>query len=169
MDDPEPLERVARGVPASFAAIIRKLMAKKPDDRYQTCAELRADLARWTDPARVHAILGDEADAARAFHLPVAELDEEDLRLLGDDESTSHTGSSLSLRDLGDAEPAAAPMYKPSRPLRAVIIGAEDYRQRGGLPPRRGEAASENRWLFHFIAIAVVLGVLAILAITLIQ
>ncbi len=37
MDDPEPLERVARGVPSAFAAIVRKLMAKDPDDRYQDC------------------------------------------------------------------------------------------------------------------------------------
>ncbi|MCA1684930.1 MAG: serine/threonine protein kinase, partial [Planctomycetia bacterium] len=44
MEDPEPLERVARGVPAAFAAVVRKLMAKNPDDRYQTCAQLRTDL-----------------------------------------------------------------------------------------------------------------------------
>src|SRR5206468_11903504 len=67
MDDPEPLERVARGVPSAFAAIVRKLMAKDPDDRYQDSEELRADLARWADPAVVHSILGAEADAARAF------------------------------------------------------------------------------------------------------
>ena len=51
MEDPEPLERVARGVPAAFGAIVRKLMAKEPDDRYQSCQELSVDLARWTDPA----------------------------------------------------------------------------------------------------------------------
>ena len=67
MDDPEPLEKVARGVPAAFAAIVRKLMAKKPEERYQTCAELRADLARWTDPSRLRAILGAEAEAARSL------------------------------------------------------------------------------------------------------
>ncbi|MGO8900705.1 MAG: hypothetical protein ACLQU5_20490 [Isosphaeraceae bacterium] len=46
LDDPEPLENIARGVPAAFAAMVRKLMAKKPDERYQTCKELRADMAR---------------------------------------------------------------------------------------------------------------------------
>ena len=56
----------ARGVPAAFAAVVRKLMSKNPEERYQNAAELRADLARWTDPARVHAILGAEADAARS-------------------------------------------------------------------------------------------------------
>ena len=34
MEDPEPIERVARGVPAAFGAIIRKLMAKNPAERY---------------------------------------------------------------------------------------------------------------------------------------
>ena len=67
MEDPEPLETVARGVPSAFAAIVRKLMSKKPEERYQNCPELRADLARWTDPERVRAILGAEAEAARSF------------------------------------------------------------------------------------------------------
>src|SRR5436305_3883082 len=47
MEQPEPLEKVARGVPAAFAAIVRKLMAKNPDDRYQSCAEVQAELAKW--------------------------------------------------------------------------------------------------------------------------
>ena len=58
MEDPDPLERVAKSVPSSFAAIVRKLMAKNPDDRYQTCTELRADLIRWTDPEKVRACWG---------------------------------------------------------------------------------------------------------------
>ena len=84
LDDPEPLENVARGVPAAFAAMVRKLMAKKPDERYQTCEELQADLARWTDPTRLRAILGAEAEAARSFHPPPPPLADEDLRLLVD-------------------------------------------------------------------------------------
>lgn len=170
MDDPEPLERVARGVPAAFAAIVRKLMAKKPDDRYQSCAELRVDLARWTDPERVHAILGDEAETARAFQLPLAELEEDDLRLLSDEDSSTHPGSHLNLRALGEAEPAAAPM-RQSRPgpLRAVLLKPTGRQIASTLPPRRGGDLSGDRWLIHFIAIAVVLGVVAALAIALIR
>jgi serine/threonine-protein kinase len=166
MDDPEPLERVARSVPAAFAAIVRKLMAKNPDDRYQTCRELRADLARWVDPETVRAILGAEAESAKAFRLPVAELEDEDLRLLADDEDDlSHP--SVSLRDLGDAEPAAAPMHKPPpRPVPALVLLPGEH---GGEPtvyPRRG-SQDDTRWLMHFIAIAVALGALAILVIAL--
>ncbi|MBX6316712.1 MAG: serine/threonine protein kinase, partial [Isosphaeraceae bacterium] len=67
MEDPEPLERIAQGVPAAFAAIVRKLMAKEPADRYPSGRDLQADLARWTDPAIVRAILGAEAETAQAF------------------------------------------------------------------------------------------------------
>jgi serine/threonine protein kinase len=171
MEDPEPLERVARGVPASFAAIVRKLMAKDPDDRYQTCAELRTDLSRWTDPEKVRAILGSEADAARAFHPPPPEIDDEDLRLFPDDASD---GASVSLRDLGDAEPGGAPLHRPPpTPVAAVVIPPGEQRPRvpeddgDDEESARPEPPDDSRWLIQFIAFAVVLGLLAILAITL--
>jgi serine/threonine protein kinase len=169
MDDPEPLERVARGVPTAFAAIVRKLMAKDPDDRYQTCAELRHDLARWTDPARVRAILGAEADAARAFKPPSPVLEDDDLRIVADDDGSSPV--SFSIRDLGEAEPAAAPMHKaPPTPVPAVLVGHGDRRSSSTLPSYSSQSSPhDDRWLIHFIAIAVMLGVLAILAITLLQ
>jgi len=155
MEDPTPLERVARGVPASFAAIVRKLMAKDPDDRYQTCGELRADLARWTDPEKVRAILGNEADAARAFRPPAPEIDDDDLRLLDDDGADG----ALSLRDLGAAEPPAAPMHRPpAPPVPAVVVTG---------PPLPRLKHDDTRWVFQFVAVAVVLGLLAVLAITL--
>jgi serine/threonine-protein kinase len=169
MDDPEPLERVARGVPAAFAAIVRKLMAKAPEDRYQTCVELRADLARWTDPEKVRAILGAEADSARAFRPPPPELEDEDLRLLAADDGASPQG--LSLRELGDAEPAVAPMHRsPPPPVPAVVRPSTQRRERTAQPPPVDPAlAEESRWLIHFIAIAFALGLLAVLAISLIR
>jgi WD40 repeat protein len=42
---PRPLERLRRDVPTDIAAIVRKLMAKDPKERYQTPAELAAALA----------------------------------------------------------------------------------------------------------------------------
>ncbi len=117
MEDPEPLEREAQDVPAAFAAIVRKLMAKDPDERYQNGKELQADLTRWTDPDRVKAILGAEAESARAFRPPPPELDDEDLRLL-DDEERPGSAPLISLRDLGDAEPGVAPLHRPPPPPR---------------------------------------------------
>lgn len=166
MEDPEPLERVARGVPAAFSAIVKKLMAKNPNDRYQTCEELRADLVRWTDPEKVRAILGAEADAARAFRPPVLELDDDDLRLLPDDTPGS---PSVSLRDLGDAEPGAAPYQRPPvRPVPAVTVPSTAPRP-PSLEPEPLSSEPESNWLMQFIAVAVVLGLLAILAIMLFQ
>ncbi len=174
MEDPEPLERVARGVPAAFAAIVRKLMAKKDaptTDRYSTCAELRADLARWTDPEKVRAILGSEADAARAYRPPAPVMDDEDLRLLSD-EGEERPG--FSLRDLGAAEPTAAPYQRPAPvPMAAVVVPPKEASQLRSLISmmrmRKSVAlspANDSRWLIQFIAVAVVLGLLAILAIT---
>jgi serine/threonine-protein kinase len=163
MEDPPPLESAARGVPAAFAAIVRKLMSKKPDERYQTCAELKADLTRWTDPARVRAILGAEADAARSFHPPPPELGEDDLRLLAGDDPASR--DSVSLRDLGAAEPSNAPRHQqPLPPLTAVlrpVPGRESLRS----VPRNTQPERES-WLVQFGIIAAVVGLLAILFIS---
>lgn len=159
MEDPEPLERVARGVPASFAAIVKKLMAKDPDHRYQTASDLRADLARWTSPEKLLALLGAEAEAARAFRPPAPELEEDDLRLLSDDQAG---GASLSLRDLGDAAPTAAPYHRAASPtVKAVVVPPS-----GRFLPLGSGRGDDSRWLFTFIAVTVGLGLLAILLIT---
>jgi serine/threonine protein kinase len=168
MEDPEPLEQVARGVPAAFAAIVRKLMAKNPDDRYQTCPELRTDLARWTNPERVHAILGAEAEAARAFRPPTPELEDDELR--GRSEEDGLPPISFSLRDLGSPEPAAAPMQKPpSAPVQAVYVPPPILKRRRSSLFSRFSPSYDDRWLVHFIAIAVFVGLLAVLAITLLR
>jgi serine/threonine-protein kinase len=160
MDDPEPLEKAARGVPAAFAAIVRKLMAKKPGERYQSCAELKLDLDRWTDPARLRAILGAEAEAARSFRPPPPPLADEDLRLLS---IADETGSSvISLRDLGDAEPSQAPRHRsPLPPLPAARRPRHE-------PDDPGASMSgDTRWLLHFTLIALGIGLVAILTIAL--
>jgi serine/threonine-protein kinase len=44
LEEPEPIEKVRPEVSPAVAAVLRKLMAKRPDDRYQTPAELAAAL-----------------------------------------------------------------------------------------------------------------------------
>jgi serine/threonine protein kinase len=164
MEDPEPLEKLARGVPAAFAAIVRKLMSKEPAERYQDCAELRADLTRWTDPARVRAILGAEADAARSFHPPPPVLNDEDLRLVGADFSTN--SDMVSLRDLGAAEPTNAPRHQHPPPPLPVKIRSTTFTNP---EPPRLQPRTENadlRWLVHFGIIAILAGLVAIVFIT---
>jgi serine/threonine-protein kinase len=45
LEEPKPLEEIRKDVPAAVIGIVRKLMAKRPEDRYQTPAELVADLS----------------------------------------------------------------------------------------------------------------------------
>ncbi len=51
LDEPEPVEKVRPEVPPALAAVVRKLMAKKAQDRYQTPAEVAAALEPFTQPS----------------------------------------------------------------------------------------------------------------------
>jgi serine/threonine protein kinase len=162
MEDPEPVETVARGVPAAFGAIVRKLMSKNPAERHQSVAELRADLARWTDPARVRAILGAEAEAVRSFHPPAPQLEEQDLRLWDDED---RSGDGVSLRELGTPEPSLAPRHAPALPPLRAVFRASPSRETSSTPlPKR--SGDDSRWLIHFAIIAAAAGLLAILFLT---
>ena len=43
--EPPPMARYANGVPDELERIVRKLLAKRPDDRYQSAHEVRTDIA----------------------------------------------------------------------------------------------------------------------------
>jgi serine/threonine protein kinase len=47
MEEPAPVEQVRPLVPADLAAVVRRLMAKDPAQRFQTPAELAEELRRW--------------------------------------------------------------------------------------------------------------------------
>jgi tRNA A-37 threonylcarbamoyl transferase component Bud32 len=53
-EEPVPVEQVRRGVPVQVAAVVRKMMAKEPADRFQTPAEVAAILAGG--PERIPAL-----------------------------------------------------------------------------------------------------------------
>jgi serine/threonine-protein kinase len=44
---PVPVREIDPSIPADYAAVVAKAMAKNPDDRYQTAGDLRADLERF--------------------------------------------------------------------------------------------------------------------------
>jgi serine/threonine protein kinase len=70
MDEPTPVEQLRPEVPPGVAAVVRKLMAKKPDDRYQTPAEVAAALASLSIPG------GRPLPIASGPDRPVAEGDQ---------------------------------------------------------------------------------------------
>ncbi|MFO0960343.1 MAG: serine/threonine-protein kinase [Isosphaeraceae bacterium] len=167
MDDPEPLERAVPGVPASFATIVRKLMAKTPDDRYQDARELAHDLARWTDPATTRAILGIDGEQAAAFRPPPPSLADQDLRLLDSGDSLSSIGNAL--RNLGDAEPAPAPLRqqrRPSLPRSAVPLDSEEG-YLDDIVIHRPAEPGHNPLVSILLIIAIVVGVIVLLLIAL--
>jgi serine/threonine protein kinase len=47
--EPEPLEKLRPDLPGELVAIVRKLMAKKPEERYQTPTEVIEALLPWTE------------------------------------------------------------------------------------------------------------------------
>jgi serine/threonine protein kinase len=159
LEEAKPLDRVARGVPSAFAAIVRKLMRKDPKDRYQSCAEVKADLARWLDADVVKAIVGADAESARAFRPPPPELDDEDLRFI--DPRKGHSSATSILRELGNPEPAPAPFPKPAPAARPALI-VDASAEPGLLPPRLDEPFEDsNVWLVKLVAGLCVLAAVA--------
>ena len=55
VDEPVPLRRLRRDVPADLEAICRKCLEKSPAARYSSCAELAADLRRYLAYEPTHA------------------------------------------------------------------------------------------------------------------
>jgi serine/threonine-protein kinase len=47
--EPQPLTEIRPDLPADLCAIVHKMMAKKPEERYQTCREIVRDTARLRD------------------------------------------------------------------------------------------------------------------------
>jgi hypothetical protein len=75
MEQPEPLEKVRPDVPRELAAIVRRLMAKAPADRYQTPAELARELERIsTDTIQTATVRERQPDRP---HTVAAQMDAE--------------------------------------------------------------------------------------------
>jgi tetratricopeptide (TPR) repeat protein len=55
-DDPAPPSRVVGSLPRDLDAIVLKALAKRPEDRYASVAELQADLERLLHGRPVHAV-----------------------------------------------------------------------------------------------------------------
>src|SRR5262249_11699144 len=47
-EEPQPVPQLNATVPPGFIGLVRRLMAKNPDQRFATAAELREELLKWT-------------------------------------------------------------------------------------------------------------------------
>ena len=56
-ENPQPLNQLVADVPRPFEAIVAKLLAKKPEVRYQTAEEVRDDLRRFRNGEPVKALV----------------------------------------------------------------------------------------------------------------
>lgn len=97
---PTPVEKERPEVPPSLTAILRKMMEKKPEDRYQTATEVQEALSRW---------LLDYGDA---------EWREKNSMLV------AASGSGSGIQSKGPPPPTAAvvpPMARPVTPTAPVV------------------------------------------------
>ena len=164
LEDPPPLEKIAPGVPAAFAAIVRKLMAKSPADRYASASEASRDLGRWANPEVSEALTLLGSEAARSFRPPPADLD--------DDSETSEGGPPQDLRELGPAEPDPPRIRRaPRQPAPAVVTQVDQRAELDAIARLRPPPAppGEGTWLLGFVAMLVVLGALAVVFYALIR
>jgi serine/threonine protein kinase len=71
-DEPVPVEQLNAAVPAAFAELLRKMMAKRPEQRFASAAELREELLRW---ASDEPVLPPDRAGDSAYHDAVAAFD----------------------------------------------------------------------------------------------
>ncbi len=183
MEQPTPLEQFVPGLPAPFVRIVRRLMAKKPNDRYPDCDALEVDLAPWADPDQdLVALARLDQTMTKARSSSFDDDDESLWRILDDDKGGgTGFGSNILLRGLeraeGEEEIRSVPLTSPeptdhvAMRTHHVSDGSVDFQPRpvpplptGAEPPLEIES---NSWLRNFIIAVVVLGLLAILLITL--
>ncbi len=98
--DPPPVSQINPAVPAEFARLIERLMAKDPAARPQTAEEAGKLLAPWADPIRPEPV-GGPPPSAEALRL--AEASWEATR----DGEAAVEGESLIIVDDEEAEPEA--------------------------------------------------------------
>jgi tetratricopeptide (TPR) repeat protein/serine/threonine protein kinase len=54
-DEPAPLRRLNKAIPAELETVVLKALEKRPEDRYATAKELAADLRRWLEDRPIQA------------------------------------------------------------------------------------------------------------------
>jgi eukaryotic-like serine/threonine-protein kinase len=166
MDEPPAVDKLRPEVPPGVGAIIRKLLAKKPEDRYQTPAELAAALVPFSKPAT-------PSQAEIRVPVPVAALTipplDSDVPVAVAARSTGEVPvAALAAAPAGDNVPVAAAVSAPVNGMPAA--GTGDAPLVVASRPRRSLLRLDNmRWLLIAAALAVVLFVAALVVALLVK
>jgi serine/threonine protein kinase len=128
---PPRIQSLRAEVPVEVASILNRLLAKKPEERYQTPAELSAALERWCDPAALAGAtlaVGETIDIKPPPALPTG--DAELSRLKAELESHLRRGDFREARDAVSAMLKLRPGDWEALAARAAIdkySGGSDY------------------------------------------
>jgi serine/threonine-protein kinase len=125
-EEPEPLERLRPDVPPAVAGIVRRLLAKRPDDRFPSAAALASVLAPF-------AVDGPGAWPAEAPAHPF----EDPLATPVADEAARGPDAG----DITAADPQALVGTVPLEPALPEVLGAPPVRCTNAVPGRRRRAA----------------------------
>lgn len=145
---PDPRDKNPQ-IPEGLTAVIRRMMAKKPEDRYQTPAELidELDHAKLTQASIAREIFSDlsddEDDDANTYSHPVEDDDEG----FGDDSyfelderrKTQNTPDEIVTR------PGSVARKRPARPSRVEDADEPDDTPSAPYKPRQRPAKSDRR------------------------
>jgi eukaryotic-like serine/threonine-protein kinase len=140
-ENPIPPSRLDPDIPPWADAIVLRAMAKSPNDRYQTAAEMQADIQRAASGMQVSAMA---PPATRADYY-------------GYQDRTQRMGPQTAM-GMGGAPTAVSPYQQ------GYQNGYGDYDDGSGEPPRRSWA---RRWLPWLIPLLVVIGAVAAAAVLL--
>ncbi len=118
--DPTPLRQIRPEIPEGLAAIVAKMMAKDPNARYQTPADIAAELAHW-EPATIPAPSPQEMpqlSPAAYDGVQAAEPVEESVaRKSGPMPSASRLGTGSGVQTIGRQSGIVAAFAVPPPPM----------------------------------------------------
>ncbi len=140
--EPAPIEDFAPGIDPDLADVVRKMMAKKPEDRYQTPGDVVAALAPWTEESIT----------------PPTELPENPHTIPADRNGTVTSISNQPTSGSAHSTPRQAP--RPGRGMVTERITESAIRRMDALPKKTDEDAVENRtrWVIGGALLMVAIG-----------
>ena len=158
LHDPEPLTELLPEVPEGLAEVVRRLMRKLPDERYQTPAEVAQALepfaieTGWTTTATTNGPDGGQDRSGSGEGPGIVEGSSMGLTAVAPTPPSAEVGGSFLPLDLGPDEPLAGHLHKPPR-TRILSPGPEETSAPGGTKDARGDRKPPRRVKIGLVAV----------------